>query len=686
MASSPFVVDTLRKRLWANGFRPIAVITDDKRPMGMGWVARARQPVPEAANQWPNAQALSTGILCDGLVVVDIDADDPTIAASILTLARQHLGLAPRRTRANSARCLLLYRAAEGEPRKQTINSDMGKVEILGYGQQFVAFGNHTSGVPYEWEGGHDPSTFPLSKAPVVTPEAVAAFVASAAALLGAEVAAIPPTPLAASEEQKAGMIEISDSDREYASAALQAEVTRLSMLKPGNGRNAALNTAAHSMGTIIGNGSLDLAAVANALFEASIANGHVSKHGEAQTRATIKSGINAGIGKPRALPSQGGSGIDLSGIDSVPLKQGKDKARTKRGVELTSMAEIEAKPIEWLWDGYLPKGKLTLLAGDGGTGKSTIAFSLAATIATAGQWPDGTLCNRHGNVIIWSSEDDPADTIKPRLMAMGADSARCSIISGAVDENGQRQAFDPSCDIDALRSAVASIGGVSLLIIDPIVTAVQGDMHKANDVRRGLQTIVDFAAEMNCAVLGITHFAKGTAGRNSADRVIGSQAFAAFARMVWAAAKEEDSDRRVFTRAKSNNSPDTGGFSYIIEQVALANGITASRIVWGDALEGSSRSILAEVEEGLSKDNTQLGKAERFLLESLAHGPVPQRELMEHARELHSISANTLRRAKDKLGIEPRKNGMAGGWHWQLPNDLLKLQIPVVPAIPYIQ
>jgi hypothetical protein len=670
MASSPFVVDTLRKRLWVNGFRPIPVITDDKRPVGMGWVARARQPIPEAANQWPTAQALSTGILCDGLVAVDIDADDPAIAGSILGLARQHLGLAPKRIRANSSRCLLVYRASEGEPRKQTVGSDKTKVEILGYGQQFVAFGQHPSGVPYEWENSHDPSTFPLSKVPVVTPEAVAAFVASVAAVLGVEAPSIPSTPLPASEEHKADMAEVSDSDCEYAKAALQAEVMSLSMLKPGNGRNAALNNAAHSLGTIIGNGSLDIETVEYALFEASTANGHVAKHGEQQTRATIKSGINAGIGKPRALPSQGGLGIELSGIDSVPLKQGKDKPRTKRAVALVSGTDIEEKPIEWLWNGYLPKGKLTLLAGDGGTGKSTISFNLTATITTAGQWPDGTLCVKPGNVLIFSTEDDPADTIKPRLIAAGADVARCSIITGTVDENGQRQPFDPSRDMDSLREAVAVLGGVSLLIVDPVISAVTGDMHKANDVRRGLQSVVDFAGECNCAVLGITHFSKGSAGRNSAERVIGSQAFAAFARMVLVAAKEEDSPRRVFTRAKSNNSLDTGGFSYSIEQVMLPSGIVTTKVVWGEALEGSSRSILAQVEgEETGTGAGQRGKAKQFLKQQLAHGPSSSKELMEHAKEMYGISGDTLRRAKDELGIEARKVGL-GGWLWQLPSS----------------
>ncbi len=97
-----------------------------------------------------------------------------------------------------------------------------------------------------------------------------------------------------------------------------------------------------------------------------------------------------------------------------------------ERKLSLESFAGIEEQPITWLWNGFLPAAKLTLLAGAGGTGKSTIAFSFAAIITTGGEWPDGTRCNQPGNVVIWSSEDDPADTIKPRLMAMQADTQRC--------------------------------------------------------------------------------------------------------------------------------------------------------------------------------------------------------------------------------------------------------------------
>jgi putative DNA primase/helicase len=450
--------------------------------------------------------------------------------------------------------------------------------------------------------------------------------------------------------------------------------------MREGSGRNRALNDAAHSLGTMAG--WIDLNEVAAALYRASVENGYVAKDGAPAAHQTITSGIEAGRKKPRKLltewtdeelaeeeswlrPLIGAAKRKL--LSPLPVAP-----KGKRTVTLLQGASIVEKPITWLWDGYLPSGKLTLLAGAGGTGKSTIAFSLAATITNGGVWPDGKRCNGAGNVLIWSSEDDPADTIKPRLMAVNANAHRYGIISGTTDEAGLPDSFDAARDMDGLRDAVSSIGGISLLIIDPIISAVTGDMHKANDVRRSLQAIVDFAAECNCAVLGITHFAKGTAGRNSAERVIGSQAFAALARMVLVAAKEEESDRRVFTRAKSNNSVDTGGYSYSIEALTLNQGIVATRVVWGEALEGSSRSILAEVEgEAASEDTSKIGQVTAFLREALAHQAVGSKELFKAAFERFNVSEKTVRRAGARLGIKPQANpAYQGGWSWSLPQS----------------
>src|SRR5450830_78830 len=262
------------------------------------------------------------------------------------------------------------------------------------------------------------------------------------------------------------------------------------------------------------------------------------------------------------------------------------------RIVKIRCGADIKPQAVDWIWQGWLPAGKLTILAGAAGTGKTTLALGLGATITTAGRWPDGSTSTRKGNVLVWSSEDVADDTLVPRLIASGADLTRCHFIEGIV-QYGESVPFDPSQDIPELHRAVERIGGAALLIIDPIVSAVAGDMHRANDVRRSLQAIVDFAAAYGCAVVGITHFAKGGAGKAPQDRVIGSQAFGALARMVLVAAKEEGGSRRVLARAKSNIAADDGGVAYSLEVTMIDGRIAATRALWDGVVEGTAREIL---------------------------------------------------------------------------------------------
>lgn len=218
----------------------------------------------------------------------------------------------------------------------------------------------------------------------------------------------------------------------------------------------------------------------------------------------------------------------------------------------------IRPQAIRWAWPGWLALGKLTILAGAGGTGKTTLTIGLAATMTSAGRWPDGEPCRERRSVVIWSSEDDPADTIVPRLIAAGADLGRVYILQGRINGLGEIEPFDPARDMDLLAAELERIGDVGMVMLDPIVSAVAGDMHRANDVRRALQGLVDLAEQYGCAILGITHFSKGSAGNNPADRVLGSQAFGALARTVLVAAKQENSEQRVLARAKSNIADDS--------------------------------------------------------------------------------------------------------------------------------
>ncbi|MFR0714565.1 AAA family ATPase [Enterobacterales bacterium BD_CKDN230030183-1A_HGKHYDSX7] len=325
--------------------------------------------------------------------------------------------------------------------------------------------------------------------------------------------------------------------------------------------------------------------------------------------------------------------------------------------VNAVKASTIKAVPIRWLWPGWLARGKLHILAGAGGTGKTTLLIGLIATITTGGRWPDGNRCSEPGNALIWSSEDDPADTLIPRLTAAGADMSRVYIIQGLTNARGDADPFDPANDIVRLRETASEIGGVSLLMLDPIVSAVKGDMHKANDVRRALQGVVDFAEQNLCAVVGISHFAKGGAGSSPADRVIGSQAFSALARTVLVAAKQEDSDQRVLARAKSNIGADEGGVSYTIEPCDIGDGIEATRVVWGEAIEGSAREILGEAEASSDEEAQDLDDPSDCLYRILKDNPLESNEAKALMRR-NGYTEKQIRRAREKLSVVTARTG----------------------------
>ena len=337
-------------------------------------------------------------------------------------------------------------------------------------------------------------------------------------------------------------------------------------------------------------------------------------------------------------------------------------------GVILLQASTLKPEPVSWLWFQWLALGKFHVLAGPPGQGKTTIALACMATVSAGGRWPDGTPCAA-GNVLIWSGEDDPKDTLLPRLMAMGADVSRVYFIEGTRID-GKTEPFDPARDMGQLLSKAEEVGNVKLLIVDPVVSAVAGDSHKNGETRRALQPLVDLASTLQAAVLGISHFSKGTAGRDPVERVTGSLAFGALARVVLCAVKvkgnEGDESKRVLARAKSNIGPDDGGFEYGIEQIELQGypGINASVIAWGKALTGTARELLADAEAETPEDDeaSALDDACEFLESELQFGARPAKTLLLDGRHA-GHSERTLKRAKSRLGIESCKAGT--GWEW---------------------
>jgi len=362
----------------------------------------------------------------------------------------------------------------------------------------------------------------------------------------------------------------------------------------------------------------------------------------------------------------------ELSPVYGMHLSTYSPKLSLIRGTDL------EPKPVDWLWHGWLAAGKFHLLAGAPGTGKTTISMALAATVTVGGNWPDGTKAER-GNVIIWTGEDDPSDTLVPRLIAGGGDTSAVYFV-GEVSQAGNRRPFDPARDIDMLNAQISEVGNVRLIVLDPVVSAIAGDSHKNAEVRRGLQPLVDLATAKNCAVLGITHFSKGTAGRNPVERVTGSNAFSAVARVLMIAAKHQDStdetkSSRIFCRAKSNIGPDGGGFDYELRQTELDShpGLHTTIIHWIGTVEGDARSLLAVADAFQADcDGGAVGEAKQFLMNLLSDGPMPSKAVRSEAEGV-GHTWQTIRRAKDALGVKVVKIGR-DRWEWRLPVSRLSV------------
>jgi hypothetical protein len=335
--------------------------------------------------------------------------------------------------------------------------------------------------------------------------------------------------------------------------------------------------------------------------------------------------------------------------------------------VELLPATAFTPEATRWLWPLWLARGKFHLLAGAPGTGKTTIALTLAAALSRGADWPDGA-ANEPGGVLIWSGEDGIEDTLLPRLLAAGGVPARVHFVVGAR-AHGRVRPFDPASDMEGLAEAAAAIDGLRLVILDPVVAAVTGDSHKNTETRRGLQPIVDLAARLDCAVLGITHLSKNSSGREPLDRVTGSVAFGALARVVLATVKPADQKApRRLVRAKSNLGPDNGGIEYRLYGAPVpGRDFHAQTVDWGQPLTGSPRELMAV--EVADETIGARSKAQSFLQEMLRDGAVATRDLRV-AAQAHGHRWRTLERAREGLGVRAVKHGFGanGKWAWELP------------------
>lgn len=335
--------------------------------------------------------------------------------------------------------------------------------------------------------------------------------------------------------------------------------------------------------------------------------------------------------------------------------------------VVLTPFSEVAPESMHWLWPGRIPLGKLTLLAGDPGLGKSFLTLDLAARLSRAHDLPDAR--NPFGvpvRSVILSAEDDPADTIRPRLDSMGADPSMIYAVRGV--RYGPRGERMPRLDRDLylIEQAIKRFPGVRLIVVDPISAYLgDADANSNAEVRTLLGAMAAIASANKIAIVLVTHLNKSQQTRTM-YRAMGSLAFTAAARVVLAVVKDTvDPDRRILAPVKANVAARTD---------ALAYRLTDGRVAYEPAtitttIEDLERPIEPE-ELGESRDATT------WLRNALAEGAVDAKTLRENA-ERDGVSWRTLQRVKEALGVRAIKESFKGAWRWSLPGTPTRDGIP---------
>lgn len=322
----------------------------------------------------------------------------------------------------------------------------------------------------------------------------------------------------------------------------------------------------------------------------------------------------------------------------------------------IVCLADVQPEPVTWFWPGRLAAGKLALLVGDPGLGKSWITLDIAARVSAGRTWPDGGPAAAHASVLLLSAEDGLADTIRPRLDALGADVTRVHHL--AVLRAGECERAVQLADTAALEQALTETGA-RVLIIDPMAAYLGNtDSHRDAEVRGLIAPLAVLAERTGVAILGVMHLSKGTQ-RPAIYRAIGSIGFAAAARIVLAVAVDpERDDRRIVASVKSNLSAPPAALAY-----TLADG----RLVWeADPVSDVDVDALLS---GPALDRAERREADAWLRDLLAGGPMQSREIQRAAREA-GLAWRTIERAKRRLGIEAELVGFgtAGRWYWRLP------------------
>ena len=322
--------------------------------------------------------------------------------------------------------------------------------------------------------------------------------------------------------------------------------------------------------------------------------------------------------------------------------------------IKLQCMADVQPEKVGWLWYPYIPKGKVTLLEGDPGMGKSWLSLAIA-TAVSRGKGLPGQDMGKQGAVVLASAEDGLGDTIRPRLDVMDADIGHIFAIDGplVLDDEG----------FTLLENYLDQKRPV-LLIVDPLVAYLGSniDIHRSNETRAVMSRLAKLAERYDVAILAVRHLTKGGMAK-PIYRGLGSIDFAAACRSVLLAGCDtENPQNRGLVHIKSNLAPLGKAIGFKLREDSF---------YWTGKCDLTAGQILATED---TERTSALDEATDFLREELADGPVPASQIFSNARGIR-LSEKTIKRAKSKLSIITRRQGKTGKqgggrFVWELPSS----------------
>lgn len=303
----------------------------------------------------------------------------------------------------------------------------------------------------------------------------------------------------------------------------------------------------------------------------------------------------------------------------------------------------VATKKVEWLWFPYIPYGKITIIQGDPGDGKSTFMLNVAAIVTNGGILPNSKIKLLPQNVIYQCNEDDVSDTIKPRLISAGAN---CDRIAYIIDKNTELTLLD-----DRIEKTI-KLTNAKLVILDPLQSFLHDtDMSCAIKMRSILKKLSQIATKYQCAIVLIGHMNKSNYGKNI-YRGLGSIDINAIARSILMVYRdEEDLNIRYVLQIKSNLAPEGNiiGFEF-----------TKTGFSWLDSSKIENRKIIQIIKENNKRENCI-----SYLEKLLSNGEIQSSEVIQEIKN-KNISERTLYTVKKELGILSYK--LNGIWYWKLP------------------